>query len=94
MHKINFAIQVLPQQVPNVYEIVDKAISVISKSGYKYKVCPFETVVECTWDEALKLVDKVKSEVLLHAPSTLIYLKIQAAADKNVTIEDKTGKYE
>lgn len=94
MHKINFAIQVLPQNVSNAYEIVDRAISVINKSGHKYKVCPFETVVECTWEEALTLVDKVKKEVLTHAPSTLIYLKIQANASSDVTIEDKTGKYE
>lgn len=94
MNKINFAIQVLPQGVDNVYEVVDKAIAVIERSGVKYRVCPFETVIETTWDNALDILTSVKEEVLKEAPSTLINLKIQVAADEDVTIEDKTGKYE
>ncbi|HKK60871.1 MAG TPA: thiamine-binding protein [Salinivirga sp.] len=94
MNKINFAIQVLPQGVENVYEIVDKAIAVIERSGVKYRVCPFETVIETTWENALQILTEVKEEVLKEAPSTLINLKIQAAAGHDVVIEDKTDKYD
>lgn len=94
MQKINVAIQVLPQGVENVYDVVDTAIAVIEHSGVKYRVCPFETVIETTWDDALQILTNVKEEVLKEAPSTLINLKIQAAADKDVAIEDKTGKYD
>ena len=94
MNKINIAIQVLPQGVDNVYDVVDTAIAVIERSGVKYRVCPFETVLETTWDNALEILASVKNEVLKVAPSTLINLKIQAAADHDVAIEDKTGKYD
>jgi len=44
---VNVAIQVLPSsKKEHPYSIVDKAIEVIQKSGLKYKVCPFETVIE------------------------------------------------
>lgn len=94
MNTINLAIQVLPQKVDNTYDVVDKAIAIIAKSGYKYKVCPFETVVECKWEEALKLVSDVKQEVLEYAPATLIYIKLQVDKNKDVTIDAKTGKYD
>jgi uncharacterized protein YqgV (UPF0045/DUF77 family) len=93
MNTINAAIQVLPQNVKNVYEVVDRAIEVIQKSGVKYRVCPFETVIETDWDNALKILSDVKETVLNEAPSTLINLKIQVA-NKNVSIEDKTRKYD
>ncbi|PLX15780.1 MAG: hypothetical protein C0599_16170 [Salinivirgaceae bacterium] len=93
MKTINAAIQVLPQNVSNTYEVVDKAIEVIQKSGVKHRVCPFETVIETDWDNTLKILSKIKEAVLAEAPSTLINLKIQAS-NQNVTIEDKTGKYD
>jgi uncharacterized protein YqgV (UPF0045/DUF77 family) len=93
MNTINAAIQVLPQGVKNTYEVVDKAIEVIQKSGVKHRVCPFETVIETDWDNALQILSNIKEAVLNEAPSTLINLKIQAA-NKDVTIEDKTGKYD
>lgn len=93
MKTINVAIQVLPQNVDNTYEVVDKAIEVIQKSGVKHKVCPFETVIETNWEHALEILTKIKEAVLNEAPSTLINLKMQAS-NKNVSIEDKTGKYE
>ncbi len=94
MKKINIAIQVLPQGVDDVYAIVDEAIAVIEKSGVKYRVCPFETVIETDWQKAMHIVENVKDTVLKKAPSTLINLKLQAAAEKDVSIEDKTGKYD
>lgn len=93
MNTINAAIQVLPQNVKNVYEVVDRAIEVIQKSGVKYRVCPFETVIETDWNNALEILSEIKDAVLNEAPSTLINLKIQAA-NKDVLIEDKTGKYD
>jgi uncharacterized protein YqgV (UPF0045/DUF77 family) len=93
MKTINVAIQVLPQQVENTYEVVDKAIEVIQKSGVKHRVCPFETVIETDWNNALEILTNIKEAVLKEAPSTLINLKIQAS-NQDVSIEDKTGKYD
>ncbi len=58
--KINMALQVLPQaEGKDSYELVDEAIKEIEASGLKYKVCPFETVVEGSLDEAMELVKRV-----------------------------------
>ena len=51
-NKINVAIQVLPEAEGKIkYSLVDEAIMAIEETGFKYKVCPFETVVECTFDD-------------------------------------------
>lgn len=94
MKTINMAIQVLPQNVDNVYDVVDKAIEVIQRSGVKYRVCPFETVIETSWDNAMDILNCVKEAVLAAAPATLINIKLQASADEDVHITDKTGKYD
>jgi len=94
MNTINLAIQVLPQKADDAYAVVDKAIKIIEESGVKYRVCPFETVIETTWENAVEIVTLIKEEVLRNAPSTLINMKLQAAAGQNVKIEDKTGKYD
>jgi len=93
-NKINAAIQVLPQGVDDVYAVVDSAIAIIAQSGVKYRVCPFETVIETDWQKAMQIIEDVKNEVLKKAPSTLINLKLQAAAEKDVSIEEKTNKYD
>jgi uncharacterized protein YqgV (UPF0045/DUF77 family) len=92
---INMAIQVLPQAaVKHPYAIVDDAIKIISGSGFPYKVCPFETVVECTLEEALALIRKIHEQCRLSGADALMtYIKIQTRFSDNVTIEDKMEKY-
>ncbi|ATL48442.1 hypothetical protein COR50_15435 [Chitinophaga caeni] len=95
-HQVNIALQIVPQ-VPSekVYETVDKAIAVIHNSGYKYRVCPFETVMEGPYDELMEVVKKAQ-EVCLEAGASqlLVYIKVQVKADADVYIEDKTAKYD
>ncbi|HJT72788.1 MAG TPA: thiamine-binding protein [Chitinophaga sp.] len=95
-HKINLALQVLPS-VPSeqVYAVVDEAIAVIQASGLKYRVCPFETVIEGTYDECMEVVRKAQ-EVCFKAGASqlLVYIKMQIKKDEDVSIEDKTGKYD
>jgi uncharacterized protein (TIGR00106 family) len=94
-HKINLAIQVLPQSdTLHPYAIVDKAIEVIAKSGLPYHVCPFETVIEGTWKEAMQVVEEIH-EVCYQNETTkmMTYIKIQSQKDEDVTIIDKMGKY-
>ena len=66
MLKVNLAIQVLPfSESEDKYVIIDKAIAVIAESGLKYVVCPFETVVEGTYDEVMEVVQDIKHSCLL-----------------------------
>ena len=93
---VNVAIQVLPETESGIsYEMVDKAIGVIASSGYKYRVCPFETVVECTLIEALTLISRIH-DVCERAGTLrmLTNIKIQSDFTRDVTIEDKMAKYD
>ncbi|MFM2291379.1 MAG: hypothetical protein RIS29_1192 [Bacteroidota bacterium] len=92
---VNIALQVLPSsKTVHPYDIVDKAIEVIAASGLKYKVTPFETVMEGTYDRIMEVV-KVAQEACYSAgaDSVMTYVKIQTSKS-DVSIEDKIGKYE
>ena len=91
---INASIQVLPSGGPlNPYEIVDRAIGVIASSGLRYQVCPFETVVEGTYDEIMTVFKQAQQACYdAGAENVMAYFKIQSAVE-NVSIEDKMGKY-
>jgi uncharacterized protein (TIGR00106 family) len=94
-HKINLALQVLPRsQSKDSYALVDKAITIIEKSGIKYKVCPFETVLEGYYDELMEIVKKVHEACYAEGTETMMtYIKIQSSANSDVTINDKMEKY-
>ena len=94
-NKINAAIQVLPEAEGKVkYSLVDEAILAIQNSGLKYQVCPFETVVECSYNELFLLLEKVHESCRNAGTERIITnLKIQIDFENNVTIEDKMGKY-
>lgn len=93
---VNLAIQVLPLSGSgDKYAIIDRAIRCIDQSGLKYKVCPFETVVEGPYSEVMKLLDAVQQIVFESgADETLLNLKLHRRRDGDVFIDDKTGKYE
>jgi len=95
-NKINMAIQVLPRaEGKDTYSLVDKAIEIIEKSGVKYKVCPFETVMEGSYDELMEIVKKVHEACYNSGTETMMtYIKIQSSALNDVTIDDKMKKYE
>ncbi|MGQ9846023.1 MAG: thiamine-binding protein [Bacteroidales bacterium] len=94
-NKVNIAIQVLPNtETTHPYKIIDKAIEVIKNCGHHYVVCPFETVVECTIDEALKLIADIHSECYQYdTQSMLVNIKIHSHKNKDASIEDKMAKY-
>jgi uncharacterized protein (TIGR00106 family) len=94
--KVNLALQVLPQSSSlHPYAIVDKAIEVIQKSGLRYRVCPFETVIEGTWSEVMKVVEEVHAVCYENGTDRMMtYIKIQTAKNEDVTIDDKMEKYD
>jgi len=94
-NKINVAIQVLPEADGKIkYELVDAAIRAIEKTGLKYKVCPFETVVECGYEELFRLLDSVHESCKDSGAEKMITnLKIQVDFELDVSIEDKMEKY-
>ncbi len=92
--KINASLQVLPSGGPlHPYDLVDRAIEVIAASGLEYRVCPFETVVEGTYDEIMSVFKQAQQACYdAGAESVMAFFKIQSALG-NVNIEDKMVKY-
>ncbi len=94
-HIVNIALQILPTS-KNIhpYKLVDAAIATIATSGLKYKVTPFETVMEGSYDEIMDVVKQAQQACYdAGAESLMTYIKIQSSVD-DVTIEDKMEKYE
>jgi uncharacterized protein YqgV (UPF0045/DUF77 family) len=96
LRQVNAALQVLPRvKEGHPYDVVDKAIELISSSGLRYKVCPFETVVEGPLQDILNLAGNVVD--VCHtagADDLMMYIKIQSSCTTDVCIEDKMKKYE
>ncbi|HRW62061.1 MAG TPA: thiamine-binding protein [Bacteroidales bacterium] len=95
-NQVNIAVQVLPKsKTKETYDLVDDAIEVIKNSGLKYRVCPFETVIEGPYDEIMKTVEMLQQTCFEKgADELLVYLKIQNNKNTTVTIEDKMAKYD
>ena len=93
---VNVAIQVLPfAKDKNMYDLVDAAIEKIQHSGLKYRVTPFETVVEGKYADVMALVAEVQNACYMAGSDSLLCnLKIQSHSIFDVSIEDKTGKYD
>ena len=88
--------QILPtSKTVHPYSIVDAAIAVIAASGLKYRVTPFETVMEGSYDRIMEVVKLAQQACYdAGAESLMTYLKIQSNGSGDVSIEDKMGKYE
>ncbi|MFP4023181.1 MAG: MTH1187 family thiamine-binding protein [Thiohalospira sp.] len=95
-HQVNVAVQVLPKsETKSTYALVDEAIKVIIDSGLKYRVCPFETVIEGPYQKIMNVIENIQ-EICFEqgADEILVYVKIQNRKDGKVTIEDKMEKYD
>lgn len=94
-NKINVAIQVLPEAEGKIkYSLVDEAIKAIADSGMRYQVCPFETVVECDYEQLPVLLETVHQACASAGTEKMLTnLKVQVNFSNNVTIEDKMEKY-
>ena len=92
---INLGIQIVPKsKLIDSYWLVDQAIEVIQKSGVKHVITPFETVMEGTQDELMKIANEAQQAVLdAGADEILVYYRMQIRKDEDVSIEDKTEKY-
>ena len=66
----------------------------IANSGLTYRVTPFETVMEGSYDEIMIVVKQAQEACYeAGAESLMTYIKIQSSLG-NVSIDDKMEKYE
>lgn len=95
-HLANLALQIIPKATgKEIYPIIDKAIEVIQQSGMKYKVCPFETVMEGPYEKLLSIVEDAQQACFkAGAEEVIVFMKIQRRPNADVFLEEKIGKYE
>ena len=91
----NASLQIIPiVNDKHPYEWIDEVIEVIKRSGIKYEVGPFATVVEGTYNEIIEVVNKVNEYLLLRNCTEWIcnvQLQVRSAAD--ITSGEKTKKF-
>ncbi len=94
-HIINLGLQIVPKSTEKeTYDLVDIAIEVIRKSGVRYEVTPFETVMEGTQVKLMEIAQDAQKAVLdAGADEVLVYIRIHAASSKPILMLDKVGKH-
>lgn len=95
-YNINLAVQILPLRLEKeeAYSCIDAAIALVAASGLKYVVCPFETVIEGSYEEVMILVKKMQDVCYENgAEELLVNMKLHRNVEKDMAIDDKVGKY-
>ncbi|MEO6313986.1 MAG: thiamine-binding protein [Chitinophagaceae bacterium] len=97
MHQfiVNASIQILPVvQDRHPYEWVDDAISVIQRSGVKYEVGPFATVLEGNYEQVMKVIDGINEYLFSKGCAEWICnAQIQVRSAGDITGDEKTRKF-
>lgn len=98
MHRfiVNASIQILPiVQDKHPYEWVDEAIAIIQQSGIKYKIGPFATVLEGSYNEVMAVINSVNEYLYSRECNEWIAnLQIQIRSKGDITGDEKTAKFE
>jgi len=92
---INASIQIVPIVTDkHPYLWVDDAIAIIQKSGVKYQVGPFATVLEGTYEEVMQLINHINEFLYQRNCSEWITnLQIQIRSNSDITGDEKTLKF-
>lgn len=92
---VNAAIQIVPIVTDkHPYAWVDEAITVIQRSGIKYEVGPFATVLEGTYAEVMSVIHDVNEFLLSrNCEEWICNLQIQLRSSSGITAGEKTEKF-
>lgn len=96
LHLINASIQIVPVVLDkHPYEWVDDAISVIQRSGIKYEVGPFATVLEGTYEDVMKVIGDINEYLFQQGCAEWISnIQIQIRSIQDITSLEKTEKFQ
>lgn len=91
---VNLSLQIIPVNTADAYPIIDAAIGIIQKSGLKYEVQPFATLLEGPLEEVMEVAMQAKDAALEAGGEELVInIQLHLKKDKNVHFEDKTEKF-
>jgi len=93
-HTINMGIQLVPLNNDANFELIDEAIAIIKKYNYKTTITPFETVIECTFEEGTNVLNELNLLCNKHENLTwLLNVRIHAKTGSDIVMEHKTEKH-
>ena len=94
MANINLSLQVLPV-VPDecIYDVVDKVIELIERSGVKHEVGPMETTMEGELDVLLEIVKDAQEICIKEGATRVVSIVKIDYKSEGVTMDEKIGKY-
>ena len=92
---VNASIQIVPiVQDRHPYEWVDEAINVIKRSGIKYEVGPFATVIEGTYNEVWNVIHSINEYLVERKCAEWISnIQLQIKSEGDITSEEKINKH-
>lgn len=92
---VNASIQILPiVQDKHPYEWVDEAILVIQKSGIKYQIGPFATIVEGTYEQVMSVVHDVNEHLFEQQCNEWIAsVQFNIRSKGDITADEKVSKF-
>ena len=90
-HLITLGIQIVPKSASyDTYNLIDRAIDIIQQSGVKYKITPFETVMEGKYEDLIMISENAQKAVLeAGADECLVYYRIHYRKNQDVVFEEK-----
>jgi uncharacterized protein YqgV (UPF0045/DUF77 family) len=91
---INIGLQLVPLNINERYEMIDEVIALIKSKQYKTVVTPFETVVECSFEQGTKLMNEINGVMQQQENLTwLLNVRIHANTADYVSMDSKTDKH-
>jgi uncharacterized protein YqgV (UPF0045/DUF77 family) len=91
---INLGIQLVPLNNDTNFKLIDEAIAIIKKHNFKTIVTPFETVVECSFEEGTAILNQLNELCNNHSNLTwLLNVRIHAKTGADIIMEHKTAKH-
>ncbi|MEA2020853.1 MAG: MTH1187 family thiamine-binding protein [Candidatus Caldatribacteriota bacterium] len=94
MPRVNVSFQILPVvKEERIYEIVDKVIEYIDKSGVKYEVGAMETTMEGDFDKLMDIVKESQQICVKEGAARIVSIIKIDYKSEGVTINEKVKKY-
>jgi uncharacterized protein YqgV (UPF0045/DUF77 family) len=88
---IHLGLQVVPMAPrEQSFPAIDQVIEMIASAGHRYEVTPFETFIECSFEEAIKIIEqssKLMNEIF--KGEYLINARFHIHTEESIVWEDK-----
>jgi uncharacterized protein YqgV (UPF0045/DUF77 family) len=93
-NNVNLSLQIIPINTADAYPAIDEAIYAVQRSGVKYEVQAFATLMEGPLPKLLQVVEDAKNAALSAGAEELVLnIQVHLKKDRDVALEEKTKKF-